>query len=100
MEVSADHPGMRTRDVYATLRELVPSLVDRPGDVVQGWSDRADPVWRRGDRWARVEAVTSMQLLVTGGHGDETDVRKTHVMSDPLPDLAREVADLLNRVTD
>jgi hypothetical protein len=91
---------MRTRDVYATLRELVPSLVDRPGDVVQEWSDRADPVWRRGDRWARVEAVTSMQLLVTGGHGDETDVRKTHVMSDPLPDLAREVADLLNRVTE
>ena len=91
---------MRTRDVYATLRELVPSLVDRPGDVVQEWSDRADPVWRRGDRWARVEAVTSMQLLVTGGHGDETDVRKTHVMSDPLPDLAREVADLLNRATE
>ncbi len=91
---------MRTRDVYATLRELVPSLVDRPGDIVQEWSDRADPVWRRGDRWARVEAVTSMQLLITGGHGDETDVRKTHVMSDPLPDLAREVADLLNRVTD
>jgi len=91
---------MRTRDVYATLRELVPSLVDRPGDVVQGWSDRADPVWRLGDRWARVEAVTSMQLLVTGGHGDETDVRKTHVMSDPLPQLAREVADLLNRVTE
>ncbi len=91
---------MRTRDVYATLRELVPSLVDSPGDVVQEWSDRADPVWRRGDRWARVEAVTSMQLLVTGGHGDRTDVRKTHVMSDPLPELAREVADLLNRVTE
>ena len=88
---------MRTRDVYATLRELVPSLVDRPGDIVQEWSDRADPVWRRGDRWARVEAVTSMQLLITGGRGDETDVRKTHVMSDPLPQLAREVADLLNR---
>jgi hypothetical protein len=91
---------MRTRDVYATLRELVPSLVEQPGDIVQEWSDRADPVWRRGDRWARVEAVTSMQLLVTGGHGDQTDVRKTHVMSDPLPDLAREVADLLNRVTE
>ncbi len=88
---------MRTRDVYATLRELVPSLVDAPDDVVQTWSDRADPVWRRGNRWARVEAVTSMQLLVSGGRGDETDVRQTHVMSDPLPLVAREVADLLNR---
>jgi hypothetical protein len=87
---------MRTRDVYATLRELVPSLVDAPSDVVLSWSDRADPVWRRGDRWARVEAVTSMQLLVSGGHGEETDVQKTHVMSDPLPQVAREVADLLN----
>jgi hypothetical protein len=87
---------MRTRDVYATLRELVPSLVDAPKDVVQTWSDRADPVWRRGDRWARVEAVTSMQLLVSGGRGDETAVQKTHVMSDPLPLVAREVADLLN----
>ncbi len=88
---------MRTRDVYATLRELVPSLVESPGDIVLEWSDRADPVWRRGDRWARVEAVTSMQLLVSGGHGDETDVRQTHVMTDPLPLVAREVADLLNR---
>ncbi len=88
---------MRTRDVYATLRELVPSLVEHPGDIVLEWSDRADPVWRRGDRWARVEAVTSMQLLVSGGRGDETDVRQTHVMTDPLPLVAREVADLLNR---
>ncbi len=88
---------MRTRDVYATLRELVPSLVERPDDVVQTWSDRADPVWRCGDRWARVEAVTSMQLLVSGGHGDETEVKNTHVMTDPLPLVAREVADLLNR---
>ncbi|MDQ6941386.1 MAG: hypothetical protein M3169_02605 [Candidatus Eremiobacteraeota bacterium] len=88
---------MRTRDVYATLRELVPSLVESPGDIVLEWSDRADPVWRRGDRWARVEAVTSMQLLVSGGRGEETDVRQTHVMTDPLPDVAREVADLLNR---
>jgi hypothetical protein len=88
---------MRTRDVYATLRELVPSLVERPGDIVLEWSDRADPVWRRGDRWARVEAVTSMQLLVSGGRGDETDSRQTHVMTDPLPQVAREVADLLNR---
>ena len=90
---------MRTRDVYATLRELVPSLVERPGDVVQTWSERADPVWRRGDRWARVEAVTSMQLLVSGGHGDETEVRQTHVMTDPLTLVAREVADLLNGPT-
>jgi hypothetical protein len=88
---------MRTRDVYATLRELVPSLVERRGDIVLEWSDRADPVWRVGDRWARVEAVTSMQLLVSGGRGDETDVRQTHVMTDPLPLVAREVADLLNR---
>jgi hypothetical protein len=88
---------MRTRDVYATLRELVPSLVESPGDIVLEWSDRADPVWRRGDRWARVEAVTSMQLLVSGGRGDATDVQKKHVMTDPLPDVAREVADLLNR---
>jgi len=86
--------------VYATLRELVPSLVDDPGDVVQTWSERADPVWRRGDRWARVEAVTSMQLLVSGGHGDETEVQQTHVMTDPLPLVAREVADLLNRATE
>ena len=86
--------------MYATLRELVPSLVDDPGDVVQTWSERADPVWRRGDRWARVEAVTSMQLLVSGGHGDETEVQQTHVMTDPLPLVAREVADLLNRATD
>ncbi len=88
---------MRTRDVYATLRELVPTLVERRGDIVLEWSDRADPVWRLGDRWARVEAVTSMQLLVSGGHGDETDSRQTHVMTDPLPLVAREVADLLNR---
>ncbi|GEM_PF-3279798 len=88
---------MRTRDVYATLRELVPSLVERPGDIVLEWSARADPVWRLGDRWASVEAVTSMQLLVSGGHGDETDMRQTHVMTDPLPLVAREVADLLNR---
>jgi hypothetical protein len=88
---------MRTRDVYATLRELVPSLVEHPGDIVLEWSDRADPVWRRGDRWARVEAVTSMQLLVSGGRGDATHVEKKHVMTDPLPDVAREVADLLNR---
>ena len=88
---------MRTRDVYATLRELVPSLVDAPDDVVETWSDRADPVWRRGERWARVEAVTSMQLLVIGGHGEETDSRQMHVMTDPLPLVAREVADLLNR---
>lgn len=88
---------MRTRDVYATLRELVPSLVERPGEIVLEWSDRADPVWRVGGRWARVEAVTSMQLLVSGGHGDQTDSRQTHVMTDPLPDVAREVADLLNR---
>ncbi len=88
---------MRTRDDYATLRELVPSLVEHPGDIVLEWSDRADPVWRRGDRWARVEAVTSMQLLVSGGRGEETDMRQTHVMTDPLPLVAREVADLLNR---
>jgi hypothetical protein len=88
---------MRTRDVYATLRELVPSLVERPGTVVLEWSDRADPVWRLGERWARVEAVTSMQLLVSGGRGAETDSRYTHVMTDPLPLVAREVADLLNR---
>jgi hypothetical protein len=88
---------MRTRDVYATLRELVPSLVEHPSDIVLEWSDRADPVWRRGDRWARVEAVTSMQLLVSGGRGEETDMRQTHVMTDPLPLVAREVADLLNR---
>jgi hypothetical protein len=87
---------MRTRDVYATLRELVPSLVERPGDIVLEWSDRADPVWRLGDRWARVEAVTSMQLLVSGGHGAETEVRQTHGMTDSLPLVAREVADLLN----
>ena len=88
---------MRTRDVYATLRELVPTLVERRGDIVLEWSERADPVWRLGDRWARVEAVTSMQLLVSGGHGDETETRQTHVMTDPLPLVAREVADLLNR---
>jgi hypothetical protein len=88
---------MRTRDVYATLRELVPSLVERPAEIVLEWSDRADPVWRVGDRWARVEAVTSMQLLVSGGRGDQTESRQTHVMTDPLPDVAREVADLLNR---
>ncbi len=91
---------MRTRDLYATLRELVPSLVDHPGDVVMEWSERADPVWRRGTRWARVEAVTSMQLLVSGGHGDETDVRQTHVMSEPLQQIAGEVAALLNRATE
>jgi hypothetical protein len=88
---------MRTRDLYATLRELVPLLVDHPADVVMEWSERADPVWRRGTRWARVEAVTSMQLLVVGGHGDETDVRRTHVMSEPLQQIADEVAALLNR---
>ena len=42
----------------------------------------------------------ALPSLTTARHVDQTDVRKTHVMSDPLPDLAREVADLLNRVTE
>jgi hypothetical protein len=87
---------MRTRDVYATLRELVPPLVERRGDLVVGWSDRADPVWRRGDRWVRVEAVTSLQLLVSAGHGDVTDVENTHPLTPVLEPIAAEVAQLLN----
>ncbi len=87
---------MRTRDVYATLRELVPALVERGDDIVLEWNARADPVWRRGDRWVQVEAITTQQLLVSAGHGDQTDVRNTHLMTTVLEPIALEIAQLLN----
>jgi hypothetical protein len=87
---------MRMRDVYATLRDLVPPLTERGEDVVMSWSDRADPVWRRGKRWVRVEAVTMMQVLLVAGEGDETVVRRTHALAADLHPLALDVAHLLN----
>ena len=41
--------------MYATLLELVPKLVTRREGIVTGWSPHADPVWRRGDYWVRVD---------------------------------------------
>jgi hypothetical protein len=89
---------MRTRDLYATLRELVPTLVDGGGELVVGWTERADPIWRRGDRWVRVEIVTTMQLLVIAGQGDKTLTQRTHLVSEDLPSIALEVAQLLSGV--
>jgi hypothetical protein len=87
---------MRMRDVYATLRELVPPLTERGGDkVVMGWSDRADPIWRRGSRWVRVEAVTQLQVLLIAGEGDETTMTRTVSLAGDLQPVAREVAQLL-----
>jgi hypothetical protein len=87
---------MRTRDMYATLLELVPTLVTRREGIVTGWSAQADPVWRRGNYWVRVEAPTTMQLLVRAGHGDETVVERLHMVGGPLEPVARDVASLLN----
>ncbi|GAC1659041.1 MAG: hypothetical protein NVS4B13_02990 [Candidatus Elarobacter sp.] len=84
------------RDVYATLRELVPNLA-APGDaIIVGWSDRAEPIWRRGRRWVRVEAVTQMQLLVVAGEGDQTVAQRAHVLTADLQPVALDVADLLS----
>jgi hypothetical protein len=90
---------MRTRDLYASLRELVPKLVDGSGEILVGWSDRADPIWRRGERWVRVEIVTTMQLLVIAGRGDETLTQRTHLLTEDLGAVALEVAQLLSGVT-
>jgi len=87
---------MRMRDVYATLRELVPALTEHGDEVVLAWNDRADPIWRRGRRWVSVEAVTQMQVLVVAGEGDETIVRRTHVLGTDLQPVALEVAQLLS----
>jgi hypothetical protein len=87
---------MRTRDMYATLLELVPTLVARREGIVTGWSAHADPVWRRGDYWVRVEAPTTMQLLVKAGHGDQTVVERLHMVSAALEPVAQDVASLLN----
>jgi hypothetical protein len=84
------------RDVYATLRELVPALTEHGDEVILAWNDRADPIWRRGRRWVGVEAVTQMQVLVVAGEGDETVVRRKHVLGADLHPLALEVAQLLN----
>ena len=89
---------MRTRDLYATLRELVPKLLDRSGELIVGWTERADPIWRLGERWVRVEIVTTMQLLVIAGQGDKTLTQRTHLVSEDLPSIALEVAQLLSGV--
>jgi len=82
--------------MYATLLEQVPKLVERREGIVTGWSAHADPVWRRGDYWVRVESPTTMQLLVKAGHGDETVVERLHMVSATLEPVAQEVASLLN----
>jgi hypothetical protein len=87
---------MRMRDVYATLRELVPALTEHGDEVLLAWNDRADPIWRRGRRWVSVEAFTQMQVLVVAGEGDETVVRRAHVLGADLHPLALEVAQLLD----
>jgi hypothetical protein len=87
---------MRTRDMYATLLELVPKLLARRDGVITGWSPQADPVWRRGDYWVRVEAPTSFQLLVRAGHGDRIDVERVHLSGAPLQTVAEDVASLLD----
>jgi hypothetical protein len=89
---------MRTRDLYASLRELVPTLVVGEGELVVGWSDRADPIWRLGDRWVRVEVVTTMQMVIISGRGDETLTQSTHLVTEDLPAIALEVAQLLSGV--
>jgi hypothetical protein len=86
---------MRTRDVYASLRELVPTLVERPSEIVVGWSDRADPVWRRGEDWVRAEFITSSQLSISAGRGDATAVQRMYALSTDLEPVARDIAGLL-----
>ncbi|HZX67667.1 MAG TPA: hypothetical protein VFE70_02230 [Candidatus Elarobacter sp.] len=87
---------MRTRDMYATLLELVPTLLARREGLITGWSAQADPVWRRGDYWVRVEAPTTFQLLVKAGHGDTIDVERVHIVGGPLQTVAEDIASLLN----
>lgn len=82
--------------MYATLLELVPTMVARREGIVTGWSPHADPVWRRGDYWVRVEAPNTMQLLVRAGYGDETQVERVHQVSSALEPVAQDVASLLN----
>ena len=88
---------MRPRDMYATLLELVPTLVERRDGILTGWSPQADPVWRRGDYWVRVEAPTTFQLLVRAGRGEHTDVERIHLVGSPLETVAQDVASLLTR---
>lgn len=87
---------MRTRDAYATLRELVPPLVADRKRLVVGWSDRADPVWRHGEGWVRAEFITPTQLSITAGHGDVTAVQRMYVPTADLDPIARDIAELLN----
>ena len=87
---------MRTRDVYATLLELVPPLVEDRAHLRASWSDRADPVWRRGEDWVRVEVITTQELLLTAGRGDETLVTRTQKLTGEIEPIARDIAGLLN----
>ncbi len=87
---------MRTRDVYATLLDLVTARVDRRDEIVRGWSDRADPIWRRGDSWVRVEAHRKDELVVVAGRGDDIVVERTHTLTGDLEPIAAEVVELLN----
>ena len=88
---------MRTRDLYASLRELVPKLLDGSGELLVGWTERADPIWRRGERWVRVEIVTTMQLLVIAGPRRRDPLtQRMHLMTEDLAAIALEVAQLLS----
>jgi hypothetical protein len=84
------------RDVYATLRDLVPTYVSEGAKVTFAWSDRADPIWSRAGRWVRAEAHTKMHLVVVSGRGDETRSREEHAINDALEPIAREIARLLD----
>jgi len=87
---------MRTRDMYATLLELVPKLVVRRDGIITGWSPQADPVWRRGDYWVRVEAPTTFELIVKAGSGERVDIERVHLVGGPLETVAQDIASLLN----
>ncbi|MDB5094261.1 MAG: hypothetical protein JWO85_2362 [Candidatus Eremiobacteraeota bacterium] len=87
---------MRMRDVYASLRELVPTHLAQRDGLRQEWTDRSDPIWRRGDRWVRVEAVTGTEVILTAGHGDVTEAQTHHRLPTGIDAIALEVAQQLD----
>jgi hypothetical protein len=86
---------MRMRDVYASLRELVPAHLNDRAGVRQGWTDRSDPIWSRAERWVRVEAITGTEVMISAGQGDVTDVQRPQGLAAGLDQIAEEVAHLL-----
>ncbi|BDE04964.1 hypothetical protein WPS_02400 [Vulcanimicrobium alpinum] len=86
---------MRTRDLFATLRDRVRPLLAHPAGVVESWNGNADPVWRRGEAWVRVEAVTKLQVRLVAGSGGTTTVERVQA-ADDLDALVRDVAALVD----